>query len=485
MSPEIAGGSARSAERKLIPFPRRSTERRTRHELEFLPAALEIIETPTSTAGRIMMGAIGALVLAAILWACLGRLDIVATATGRIVPSGQIKVIQPLDIGVVKKIMVAGGDHVRAGQVLVELDPTTDQADRARIARDLMQARLDVGRLRAVLAGDAAAFVPTPGADPALVDAERRQLAAQLAGQRARLDQLDQQIAAKTAERGQATAMAAKYAAAVPLLQQKEGIYQQLYGNMLSSKISLLDAERDLVAAAHDRDAAQHQAEEAAAEIAALTQQRRETEADFRRQALDALGKASEFAAEQRAELIKATERASRQVLRAPVAGTVEQLSVHTIGGVVQPAQTLMVVVPDNVKLEVEALLPNRDAGFVHAGQPAEIKVEAFTYTRYGLLHGRVRHVSRDALQSERDAPSPDRDRSSMQSEAQKEPGAGDSAYVARISLAETAMETEQGRIPLEPGMTVTAEIKTGERRLISYLLSPFMRYRHEALRER
>jgi len=146
-----------------------------------------------------------------------------------------------------------------------------------------------------------------------------------------------------------------------------------------------------------------------------------------------------------------------------------------------------MVVVPDDSKLEVEAMLPNRDAGFVHAGQPAELKIEAFSYTRYGLLHGQVSHVSRDALRKEQDAPNPDRDQSLTKPPPadSKNSGSADAAYVARIALDETAVETEQGTLPLEPGMTVTAEIKTGQRHLISYLLSPFMRYRHEALRER
>ena len=170
------------------------------------------------------------------------------------------------------------------------------------------------------------------------------------------------------------------------------------------------------------------------AQIAALAQQRSEADAEFRRQALDELGKATQYAAEQRQELIKAAQRTGLQELRAPVAGTVEQLSVHTIGGVVQPAQTLMVVVPDNSKLEVEAMLPNRDAGFVHAGEPAELKVEAFTYTRYGLLHGLVRTVSRDALRKERDAP-PERDPYSEKSPPVDAQGSG-SGRLCRANLA-------------------------------------------------
>jgi hemolysin D len=488
MSPEITTSKKEgNGERKLIPFPQRFAERRSRHELEFLPAALEIIETPTSAAGRIMMGVVVTLVAVAVGWACVGQLDIVATANGRIIPSGQVKVIQPLQIGVVKHIRVADGDHVAADDVLIEIDPTTDAADRDRIARDLMQAELDIARLHAALALNPEAFAHPPGADPALADAERRQLAAQLVQQKAKIDGLDQQVAAKTAERDQAKATIAKLDDSIPLLQAKVDIYDKLRENQLTSQITRLDSERQLSEAKHDRLVTMHQVDAAQAQIASLIQQRSEADADFRRQTLDALGKATQYAADQRQELIKAAQRTGLQELRAPVAGTVEQLSVHTIGGVVQAAQTLMVVVPDDSKLEVEAMLPNRDAGFVHGGQPAELKVEAFTYTRYGLLHGQVRHVSRDALRKEQDAPNPARDQSSAKSQPEddKRSGSADSAYVARISLAETSVETEQGPLPLEPGMTVTAEIKTGQRHLISYLLSPFMRYRHEALRER
>jgi hemolysin D len=273
----------------------------------------------------------------------------------------------------------------------------------------------------------------------------------------------------------------------VPLLKEKALVYENLRQNQLTSKIAWLDTERALSDAQHDRITTVHQLEGAQAQIAALSQQRNEAEADFGRQALEELGKATQYAADQREELAKARQRAGLQTLRAPVSGTVEQLAVHTIGGVVTPAQTLMVVVPSGSELEVEAMLPNRDAGFVHAGQPAELKVEAFNYTRYGLLHGQVRNVSRDALRNERDAPTPERDQTPGKSPQKDTQNAtpSDSAYMARISLAETAIETEQGPRPLEPGMTVTAEIKTGQRRVIAYLLSPFMRYRHEAFTER
>jgi membrane fusion protein, hemolysin D len=471
-------------ERKLIPFPSGFAQRRRRQEREFLPAALEIIDTPVSPAGRIMMAVVVVLVIAAVVWAYIGQLDIVATATGRLIPSGQIKVIQPLESGVIKQILVTDGDHVGAGDVLIELDTTAEAADRDRIARDIVQAQLDIARLRAALLGDIGAFAPAEGVDPALADAERRQLAAQIAQHRAKTDGLEQQIAAKTADRDEAKAKIAKIDASLPLLEAKVGIYEQLRQNQLTSKIAWLDSERQLSEAKHDRVVALYQLQGSEAQIASLGQQRQEVEADFRRQTLDQLAKVTQYAAEQQKELIKAARRTGLQEIRAPVSGTVEQLAVHTIGGVVRPAQSLMVVVPDDSKLELEAMLPNRDAGFVHAGQPAELKVEAFNYTRYGLLHGTVRRISRDALRDERDAPNLDENEPANSSPAQHSRVQAP-AYIARIALAESAVETEQGSIPLEPGMTVTAEIKTGQRPVIAYLLSPFTRYRHDALKER
>jgi hemolysin D len=470
---------------KLIPFPR--AERRRGAELEFLPAALEIIETPASPLGRIMMWTIVALVAAAIAWACFGKVDIIATATGRIIPSGQIKLIQPFEIGVVKSIRVADGDHVNAGDLLLELDATTNTADQDRVGRDLVQARLDVARLTAALEGTPDAFVVPLGADPVLVDAARSQLLAGLAQQHAKLEGIDRQIVGKQAERDEAKASIAKVAASLPIVQERVDIYDKLRENEYSSKVAALEAHQQLVEAQHDRAVAAQQLEVAQAAIAALVQQRQATEAEFRQQTLDDLAKARQKAAEQEQEQVKAVQKTGLQTLRAPVDGTVEQLAVHTLGGVVTPAQTLMVVVPDGSHLEVDATLPNRDVGFVHAGQPAEVKVEAFTYTRYGLLHGTVDGVSRDAMATgnRKDASVKNKQTDSGDDQDGADAGQGGSVYEARVSLADMAIDTEQGRLPLEPGMAVTAEIKTGQRSVISYLLSPLLRYKHDGLRER
>jgi len=484
---KVEGGRLEGARRelgKLIRFPKVAVARRGNDELEFLPAALELIETPPSPLGRIMMWTIIALASVAFLWACVGKVDIIATAPGRVIPSGQIKLIQPFEIGVVKAIHVTDGDRVHAGDVLIELDPTANQADQDHVERDRVQAQLDVARLSAALTGNADSFAAPEGADPGLTGASRRQLVAMLSQQQAKVDGIVHQITAKTAERDQAKATIVKVEASLPIVEKRVDIYNKLAANQYSSKVAALEAEQQLVEARDDRAVAKHQLEAAQASIAALQQQKQEAESEFRAQTLDDLAKARQKLAELDQDRIKANQRTELQTLKAPVDGTVEQLAVHTIGGVVTPAQTMMVVVPDGSKLQIEAMLPNRDVGFVHAGQPAEVKVEAFTYTRYGLIHGTVEGISRDAVQSDGRKPKDGKRQSEDDSDAGDGPH-DESSYVARVTLSRTSIDTEDGPRQLEPGMAVTAEIKTGRRRVIDYLLSPLARYKHEGLRER
>jgi hemolysin D len=166
------------------------------------------------------------------------------------------------------------------------------------------------------------------------------------------------------------------------------------------------------------------------------------------------------------------------------VGGVVQQLAIHTIGGVVTPAQALMVIVPDESRLEIEAMISNRDIGFVEVGQDAAIKIDTFNFTRYGLLNGKVLTVSQDAIT--RDKP---RDNTSDKSQgaetSSSEPKGQELIYAARVSLNQTQMDVENKRVNLSPGMAVTVEIKTGSRSVISYLLSPLIRYKRESLRER
>jgi hemolysin D len=473
-----------SASRNIIAFPRTEVRRRE-YEIAFLPAALEIVESPPSPVGRAIGVSIIAMFCVALAWACLGSVDIVATATGKIVPGGRTKLIQPLEAGVVRAIHVRDGQNVRAGDVLIELDPTISEAEQERQKADLVAAELDAARLWATLADNPlAAFRPPGGASPAQIEMHRQFLASQLAEQNAKLAEIARQQSQKEAERATIAATVGKLQTTIPVLQEKVEIRKTLLDKALASKITYLTEYQDLLGLQQDLAVQQSRLREADAAVALLKETRDKTAAEYRRTAYDGLAKAEQKAASLAQDVIKAEQRTKLQRLTAPVDGVVQQLAVHTVGGVVTPAQALAIVVPNEINLEIEAMVSNRDIGFVHPGQNAEIKVDTFNFTRYGLLHGEVLSVSPDAIS--RDKPqNASNDRSVGAATSSSEPRSQELEYAARISLDSTHMDVDEKRVKLGPGMAVTAEIKTGSRRIISYLLSPLARYKQESLRER
>ena len=471
-------------ETKVVPFPG-GAKQRDRDELAFLPAALEIVETPPSPIGRAIGATIVALFVLALLWASLGHVDIVATATGKVIPSGHSKLIQPFETGVVRAIRFGDGQTVNAGDVLIELDPTINEGETNHIQADLQSAQLDVARLRAALVDtdDAlAAFHPPEGANSTLVAMQRQYLVAQVTEHRAKIAALDGQKAQKDAELATISATIAKLEAVIPTIQERVNIRKSL--NEYGSQLQYFEVLQQLTESQQERLVQQSHYHEAEAALAAITDTRVQTEAEYRRTLFVDLTEAERKATDSAADLSRAEQRTKLQLLTAPVSGEVQQLAVHTVGGVVTPAQTLMVIVPSDSQLEIEAMVNNRDIGFVHAGDEVEIKVDTFDFTRYGLLHGRVLSISSDSIV--RDAPSDkSADKQAGTANATSEPKGQELSYAARISLDRTRMQVEDKMVNLSPGMAVTAEIKTGSRRIISYLLSPLMKYRAESLRER
>ena len=473
------------AEKNVVPFPG-GAKQRDRDELAFLPAALEIVETPPSPIGRAIGATLIAVFVLALLWASLGHVDIVATATGKIIPTGHSKVIQPFETGVVRAIRVADGQTVSAGDVLIELDPTINQGEIDHLRGDLQSAQLDIARLRAALADTndpLAAFRPPEDANPAMVVMQRQFLVAQIAEHKAKIAALDGQKDQKQAELATIAATIDKLEAVIPTIQERVNIRKSL--NEYGSRLQYFEVLQQLVESQHEELVQESRSHEAEAALAAITDTRAQTEAEYRRTLFGELTEAERKAAGSAADLSKAQERTKLQLLTAPVSGMVQQLAVHTVGGVVTPAQNLMMIVPSDSQLEIEAMVSNRDIGFVHAGDAVEIKVDTFDFTRYGLLHGQVLSISSDSIV--RDAPD---DRSTDNkpagtSGATSEPKGQELTYAARISLDRTQMQVEDKMVNLSPGMAVTAEIKTGSRRIISYLLSPLMKYKQESLRER
>jgi hemolysin D len=473
-----------NSQAKVVPF-RAPAKPRDPEELAFLPAALEIVETPPSPIGRAIGASVIAIFVLALIWASLGHVDIVATANGKIIPTGRSKVIQPFETGVVRAIHVADGQNVSAGDTLIELDPTINEGEISHLQGDLQSAQLDIARLRAALADTddpLNAFRPPEGAEPARVNMQRQFLRAQVAEHRAKLAALDGQRAQKEAELDTITATVDKLDAVIPTIEERVNIRKTL--NEFGSKLQYYEVLQQLTESQQERLVQMSHLKEAQAAVAAIIETRAQTRAEYRRTLFGELAEAERKAAGLVADLSKAEQRAKLQQLTAPVSGTVQQLAVHTVGGVVTPAQALMVIVPSDSQLEIEAMVSNRDIGFVHAGDEVEIKVDTFDFTRYGMLHGKVRTISSDSIV---------RDAANEKSD-DKPPGAASSAsdskgqeltYAARISVDRTQMQVEDKMVNLSPGMAVTAEIKTGSRRIIGYLLSPLMKYKQASLRER
>jgi hemolysin D len=469
----------------VIAFPR-DQRRQAKNELAFLPAALEIMETPPSPLGRGIAVTIAAVFCLALAWASVGRIDIVASAQGRIIPSGRTKVVQPFETGVVRAIHVRDGQNVKVGDVLIELDPTMNEAERNHLRSDLIAAQLDVARLRAALSDGndpLAEFHPPGDASPALISTQRQFLIDQTAEHRAKLAALDRQKAQKEAELATISATVGKFEQAIPILQQRVDIRKTLFEHNTGSKVNYLEILQALVDQQQDLIIQKSRSREADAALAAITETRAQAAAEYRRTLSSELVEAERKVAGLSQDLVKAEQRTRLQLLIAPVDGVVQQLAVHTVGGVVTPAQSLLVVVPRDSHLEIEAMVSNQDIGFVHAGQAAEIKVDTFNFTRYGLLHGQVVSVSQDAIT--RDTAQDKVAEHQKTESSTSEPKGQELAYAARVSLDRTQMQVENNPVNLSPGMAVTVEIKTGSRRVMSYLLSPLLRYKQETLRER
>jgi hemolysin D len=468
--------------KNIIRFPAPQTSPR-HHETAFLPAALEIVETPASPTARAIGITIIALFCVALVWASLGSVDIVAVAPGKVVPNGRTKLIQPFETGVVRAIHVRDGSLVKAGDVLIELDPTINAADVRHMQTDLMATELDVARLRAAAADQENpldAFVPPKGASDDLIDTQRRFLLTQTQENRAKIAEIDRQIAQKVAEQETTSASIAKLEATYAVVEERTNLRKHLYDNQLGSKITYLTELQDMVGQQHEILVQKGRRREADAAIATLNETRERLKAEYYRALFDDLAKAQLKAAGLSQEVVKAEQKAKLQILTAPINGVVQQLAVHTVGGVVTPAQALAIVVATDGDIEIEANISNQDIGFISPGQPAEIKIDTFNFTRYGLLHGRIISVSRDAI-----APDKSREPPPQTDSAAGEPRNQPPTYAARIALDRKQMQIDDKSIDLQPGMAVTAEIKTGSRRIISYLLSPLARYKHDVLRER
>ncbi len=432
-------------------------------EYEFLPPALEIEETPPSPAKRILIWIILALLIGAFLWSYFGRVDEVAMARGKIIPGGRIKMIQPLATGVIRAIYISEGQLVKKGQILIEMDPTIDEADVESTSEDLAIQLAGKQRLIEELTGkrsappkihDEQAVPPQVLAlERQLIDTKKAEYEAKEEAQQAVIEQ--RKDALQSAE-----ATLEQYLKTRGILRQEASAYNAAYKADYISKMEHLEKQKELFTAEQEYLAqikevskARESLLEAKQTLVAL---KRDREKDILGDIVNSENKIITY----QDDMTKARQRFKLERLVSPVSGTVQGLQVHTIGGVVTPAQTLASIVPKGTPLVVEATVENKDIGFVKSGQQAKIKLDTFPFQRYGVIKGVVKQVSPDAFEDKKKGP----------------------VYKIKVSMEKTNILVDGKLVPLEPGMSCSVEIKTGKRRIIGFFLSPIMKYAKESL---
>ncbi|WP_066732811.1 HlyD family type I secretion periplasmic adaptor subunit [Cupriavidus sp. D384] len=408
-------------------------------EAEFLPAALSLQAQPVSPVGRWVARILMLLIIALLAWSILGKIDIIVNAQGKIVPSGRTKTIASVEVASVRALHVQEGQTVKTGDLLVELDARTSDTEHDKAVGDAQLALLQAARSRALLdAIDNGRPPVLPPLDEVPVDRWReaqQYLRDQWRDYTAKLTRLDGEIS--------------RYAEALPMAAQRARDYAELASSHDVSRHAYLEKEQARVDLEGQLVGARNQK-------VALT-------AETRRVAQDSLNDAKKMLGQSSQDAKRASVHSELLKLVAPVDGTVQQLTVHTVGGVVPAAQPLMQIVPEQSVVEVEAFLENKDVGFVQEGQEGQVKIDAFEYTKYGTVPAHVTHVSRDAIEDEKKG----------------------LIYSVKVALDRNTLDIDGKQVVLTPGMSAMVDIKTGTRRVIEYVLSPLIQHGRESLHER
>lgn len=447
---------------------------------EFMPAALELQETPPNPLVRWLAWTLIALFVLTLLWATFGKVDVVASADGKIIPGSRVKQIQPLDKGVVKAIHVREGQYVTEGDPLIELDRTITGAEQARMQQELHNASLNLASneaLQGLISNPESKTVAQPlsagdlslrldknlNLSAAEVFLHQQKAWEQWQQYQAQLSSLHSALTKAQSEKIANEETIKKLEQTLPIITKRADALRSLYQRNMASEAEYLELEQQRIERTQDLATQQQIQHQLIAAINEAEQQINSLKADTRSKLLAQIADYRNQIATINEELVKARDMNDKQILSAPVSGYVQQLAVNTIGGVVTEAQQLMIVVPEEENLEVQVMLGNQDIGFVQKDMPAEIKIHTFPFTKYGLIEATVTHISDDAILDEKLG----------------------LVYAMHLKMHKSTIRVEAKDVKLIPGMAVTAEVKTTQRRVIEYFLSPLLRYKQESIRER
>lgn len=435
-------------------------------ETEFLPAILEVTDTPPSPVGHMVMWSIILLLAVGLIWSFLGHIDETAVAEGKIIPSGQVKTVQVKNKGIIREIKVKEGDYVKEGDTLVILDPTTSNADYDSLKKRAAYFALDIKRLEAELSGQP--FLPDNYDDLTVNDiqAERMLYESRQGQYRADYNAASALLTQKKAALQAAKEGYDKYRGMYAIATEKERRLQTLLEQNAIAEFQLLEHQSQRIELERNMYAQQDMLEQAQAEMDEAQHKLSSLDETYKRDVMTSLVEARKqyYAFEE--EMKKAEEDAALTTIAAPCDGRVYNLSVHTLGGIVTDAQALMMIVPNDAELEFEVWADNKDIGFIRNGQEAEVKVQTYNFQKFGVVRATVEDISPDAASDEKDPITYEK-------------------YRLRLKIQPDSWDIFGESFKLGPGMHVTAEVKIKQKRIIDYFLDPFRQYTSEALRER
>ena len=444
--------------------------------LAFAPGLLAIQERPPAPLAKVILVTLAVLVALLITWACFGKLDIIATAPGRLVPATYVKIVQPSGSGIVREILVREGEHVQAGQVLLRLDRQDADADSAEAANSLRTRELQIRRIDAELAGhslvrrkddhdDAFAQVTTQ------LEIHQQAYSDSVAQAEEAVRRSEHDLAA-----GEQTLEKLKMTN--PIFRSQAQTYADLGKDGYVPRTAMEDKQREFIESDQEMKSQVARVASLASSVEQAHRQLDELKAKARADLQNERVEAEADRMKLSQELLKQTHHSGQLELKATEAGTVKDLATHSIGSVVSAGTVLLSIVPENAPLVAEVTVRNEDVGFVSSQQPVKIKIASYAFQQYGMIDGRVRQVWPDAS----DGGATERD---GQEHADRESAPMADGFKALIDLSSQTLHSVSRDLPLVSGMRVTVEINQGRQTVMQYLLSPILKVAQEGGRER
>ena len=451
----------------------------SKQALDFAPSILAIQARPASPLPRVMLYTLLALFVLIVLWAIFGKVDVVAVAQGKLVPQSYLKIVQPAEAGIVKEILVKEGDTVAQGQILMRMDAQLQESDTKMVEAELKQRALQIRRIDAELSGKP--LIMKAGDDAN----QFRQIESQYQSHRQAVEDAvaqEQALLNKATEDYQgARQTETKIRQVLPAYQEQEAAWQKLHKDGYAGRLLVLEWERERIEKEGDLKTQAFAVESLKASIAQSQKRLAQITSNYKQQLHNERVEAQGQLDKLQQEVAKQRHKQALLELRASQAGKIKDVATHTIGSVVSPGTILLTLVPIDEPLQAEVMINNDDVGFVHEGQSVKLKLAAYPFQKYGMVEGKVTHVSADATENSQQKPNTGN------------PGAGGNdntnqstaGYKAIVTLNAQALQASGKIFNLAPGMQVAAEINQGKRTIMEYLLSPVQGVFQEAARER